>query len=33
MDDETGESKQSQENKRFVIQEVMQWIERWGKIS
>lgn len=28
-DDETGESEQSQKNKKFVIQEIIQWIEKW----
>jgi len=29
-DDETGESKQSQRNKQIVLQEIIQWIEKWG---
>ena len=29
-DDETGESEQSQRNKKLVIKEIIQWIEKWG---
>lgn len=28
--DETGESVQSQRNKKFVIKKIIQWIEKWG---
>lgn len=29
-DDETGETEQSIKNKKFVIEKILQWIEKWG---
>lgn len=30
FNDDTGESKESLENKKFVIEKIVEWIEKWG---